>query len=285
MRVYNAIGYTIIFLHIAVSGAVAPTEWGPWVGMSVGFGYLLLIWFFGGIYLSNMLHMGIAHRALTYNPLFIKSMTLVFNTFGLYVNPTAWVDRHRHHHTYSDHQGDPYKREDDGFCRTFYNCLFPYKCISNMAGDAILKTWVFRLVSSPYFAVASNATSFGLLWLVFGDWKYSLALWLGVRLFAMWVNMLQNYWTHDRRFGSRRYNDVDDNAMNITEWLPITASFSACLQNNHHHHSGFLRMSHDNSEYDFGFMVVKLMKSLRLVEARQSGLQKPDDVALDSVQL
>ena len=284
MKVYNAIGYTIIFLHIAVSGALAPSEWGPWVGMGIGFGYLVIMWFFGGIYLSNMLHMGLAHKALTYNPFFIKTITLFFNAFGIYVNPTTWVDRHRHHHTYSDSEGDPYKHDEDGFWKTLYNCFFPYKCISNMAGDAILKTWVFRFVSNPYFAAISNVTSFGLLWLLFGDWKYSLALWIGVRVFAMWVNMLQNFWTHDRRYGTRRYDD-EDNAMNITEWLPITASFSACLQNNHHHHSGFLRMSHDNSEYDFGFMVVKLMKSLRLVEARQSGLQKPDDIPLESVQL
>ena len=66
--------------------------------------------------------------------------------------------------------------------------------------------------------------------------------------------MIQNYWTHDRRFGYRRYDDERDNAMNIGEWLPVTATFSACLQNNHHHSPGLLRLSHDESEYDFGFI-------------------------------
>ena len=41
--------------------------------------------------------------------------------------------------------------------------------------------------------------------------------------------------------------------MNIGEWLPVTATFSACLQNNHHHSPGLLRLSHEESEYDFGF--------------------------------
>ena len=63
-----------------------------------------------------------------------------------------------------------------------------------------------------------------------------------------------------RRFGYRRYNDDGDNAMNIGEWLPVTATFSACFQNNHHHFPSLLRLSHDPAEYDFGFMTVKIMK-------------------------
>jgi hypothetical protein len=91
------------------------------------------------------------------------------------------------------------------------------------------------MVSSPAYAVFSQFASFGVVWLVFRDWKYSLVLWGGLRIFALWVNLIQNYWTHDRRFGTRRYNDAEDNAMNIGDWLPVMATFSACLQNNHHH--------------------------------------------------
>jgi len=86
-------------------------------------------------------------------------------------------------------------------------------------------------------------------------------MWFGIRIFALWENMIQNYWTHTRGFAYRRYEDEEDNAMNIGEWLPVTATFSACLQNNHHHYPGLLRLSHDKSEYDFGFVTVKVMKS------------------------
>ena len=85
--------------------------------------------------------------------------------------------------------------------------------------------------------------------------------------------MIQNYWTHTRKFGYRRYDDERDNAMNIGEWLPVTATFSACLQNNHHHYQALLRLSHDESEYDFGFLTVKFMKSLGLVKATARGAQ------------
>ena len=80
--------------------------------------------------------------------------------------------------------------------------------------------------------------------------------------------------------GYRRYHDDDDNAMNIGEWLPVTATFSACFQNNHHHYPRLLRLSHDESEYDFGFMTVKVMKYLGLVKATTTGEQVPKDVPL-----
>ena len=95
--------------------------------------------------------------------------------------------------------------------------------------------------------------------------------------------MVQNYWTHDRRFGYRRYDDEHDNAMNISDWLPVTATFSECLQNNHHHSPGFLRLSHDDSEYDLGFMAVKVMKALGLVRATTKGAELPKDIPLSSL--
>lgn len=283
MRIYNVAGYTVISIHLLLAGIFAPTAWGPLLGAGVAFTYLLFVWFFGGVYLAVILHMGIAHRALDFNEGFIKLITLMYNTVGIYVNPTTWVDRHRHHHAYSDKPGDPNKLDEDGFWKTVYLILLPYKCQSNLATDDIFKSWIFRLVSNQYFAVLAQFSSLGILWLVVRDWRYALLLWVGVRVFALYVNMVQNYWTHDRRFGTRRYPNDDDNAMNISDWLPVTSTFSACLQNNHHHYSRLLRLSHDLSEYDFGFLVVRLIKAIRLVNATPSGLQKPNDIPLQEL--
>ena len=101
-----------------------------------------------------------------------------------------------------------------------YLCIFPYPCKSNLAQDAIFKSCSLRLVSNRTFAVFSQVSSFGLLWLVVRHFSFVLVLWCGVRLFALWIDMVQNYWTHDRRFGRRRYADEHDNAMNLSEWLP-----------------------------------------------------------------
>jgi fatty-acid desaturase len=193
------------------------------------------------------------------------------------------VNRHRHHHAFSDQEGDPNKTHEDGFFKTLYLCFFPYKCKTDMAKDDILKTPTMRFVSTPYFGIFSQFSSYGILWIAFENWVFALTLWVGVRLFALWVNMVQNFWTHTRRYGTRRYTNDKDNAVNINDGFLVTATFSECLQNNHHHAQGFLRTSHDEAEYDFGFIVMRGLKSLGLVEASLSGLKMPKDVPLQEV--
>ena len=271
MKIYNLTGYLIIFSYVLACMYFAPAHLGPWTGLLIGGVYFIFCWFLGGLYLADVLHLGIAHRSLDYKEWFIKVVTVVNNVFGLYVDPIAWVNRHRLHHKHADHPGDPNKLSGDGFWRTFYLCVMPYRCNDNLAGDEILRSRTFRIVANPVFAIVAQAFSFYLFWKLVGDLKFVLAMWVGIRIFAQWVNMVQNYWTHTRTFGYRRYNDEDDNAMNIGEWLPVTATFSACFQNNHHHYPGLLRLSHDKSEYDFGFVTVKVMKYFGLVKATRTG--------------
>ena len=68
--------------------------------------------------------------------------------------------------------------------------------------------------------------------------------------------------------------------MNIGEWLPVTATFSACFQNNHHHYPNLLRLSHADSEYDFGFITIRWLKALGVVTATPRGEFIPEDVKL-----
>jgi fatty-acid desaturase len=283
LKIYNFIGYLIIFLYLLACVVFAPAHFGPWIGMLIGGIYFVSCWFLAGLYLADVLHMGIAHRALDYKEWFIKAVTVVNNFFGIYVDPIAWVNRHRLHHKNADHDGDPNKLSGDGFWRTLYLCVMPYRCNDNLAVDPILKSRTFRVVANPLFAIVAQTISFYLLWKLVGDLKFTVVMWVGMRIFALWVNMIQNYWTHTRTFGYRRYHQDDDNAMNIGEWLPVTATFSACLQNNHHHYPGLLRLSHDETEYDFGFATVKVMKSLGLVEATTRGAELPKDVPLNAL--
>lgn len=283
MTIYNIIGYLIIALYGLACVFLAPDHIGPLGALAIGAVYFIVFWFLAGVYLADILHLGIAHRALNFKPWFVKSVTIVNNLFGVYVSPIEWVNRHRLHHKYADHDGDPNKLGDDGFWRTLYLCLFPYPSTENLAKDDILKSRTFLLCSNNVFFVASQIFNFTLLWYIVGDVKFAAVLWIGLRIFALWVNMVQNYWTHTRECGYRRYHDEHDNAMNIGEWLPVTATFSACLQNNHHHYPGLLRLSHSDSEYDFGFLTIKLMKSLGLVDATKRGMYVPKDVPLSTL--
>ena len=283
MKTYLVAGYATIALYALACMALAPPHIGPWAGLAIGATYFVVVWFVAGLYLSPVIHLGIAHRSLDYKEWFIKTLTVVNNLFGIYINPVTWVNRHRLHHKHADHDGDPNKLASDGFWRTMVLCLLPYECRADLANDEILKSWPFRLVAHPAFCVGAQLFNFGLLWLLVGSWPFAAAMWFGMRVFALWVNMIQNYWTHDRRFGYRRYDDERDNAMNIGEWLPVTSTFSACLQNNHHHYPGLLRLSHDESEYDFGFEVVKVMKRWGLVQATARGAEIPKEVPLTSL--
>ena len=226
-----------------------PTRWpactlrrppsGPWLGLAIGAAYFIACWFVGGLYLSCVIHLGIAHRSLEYKEWFVKILTVVNNTFGVYINPITWVNRHRLHHAFSDHAGDPNKLASDGLLAHVVSAACcPTNAKANMANDAIFRSWPFRVVSNPVFAVLSQVFNFWLLWLLVRDLRFAAVMWVVFRIFALWINMIQNYWTHDRRFGYRRYDDERDNAMNIGEWFPVTATFSACLQNNHHHSPG-----------------------------------------------
>jgi fatty-acid desaturase len=283
MKIYNFYGYLIILLYLLACMFSAPVHLGPWKGMLVGAVYFVFCWFLAGLYLADVLHMGIAHRALDYKEWFIKTVTVANNVFGIYVDPIAWVNRHRLHHKNSDHDGDPNKVATDGFWMTLYRCMMPYKCNENLATDKILHSRTFRVVAHPIFAIVVQTASFCLLWKLVGSLIFAAVMWVVMRIFALWVNMIQNYWTHTRDFGYRRYHDEEDNAMNIGEWLPVTATFSACLQNNHHHYPGLLRLSHHESEYDFGFLTVKVMKDLGLVTATAKGEQIPKDVPLTAL--
>jgi fatty-acid desaturase len=283
MKIYNLTGYLIIVGYMLACAYSGPAHLGPWVGLLIGVGYFLFCWFLGGLYLADVLHLGIAHRSLDYKEWFIKLVAIVNNTFAVFVNPITWVNRHRLHHKNSDHDGDPNKVNSDGLWRTLYLCLLPYGCQENLADDDILKSRILRLVGSPGYAIIAQTAAFCLLWKLVGSLAFTLVMWIGMRIFAWWVNMVQNYWTHSRQYGTRRYNDERDNAMNIGEWLPVTATFSACLQNNHHHYPTLLRLSHDKSEYDFGFLTVRFMKSLGLVQATTRGAQLPADVPLGAL--
>jgi fatty-acid desaturase len=285
VKIYNVVGVATIALEALISATLAPPSLGPWRGMAIGLGYLAISWFMCGLYLSDVIHMGIAHRALDYKGWFIKSVTLLNNTFGIYVDPVSWVNRHRLHHKFSDNDGDPNKVASDGFWRTLVLCVFPYPCQANLAHDEILETWPLRLVSHPVFTYASPLFSCGLLWLFVRDWRFAVGVWLGVRVVALWVNMVQNYWTHNRRFGTRRYDDPDDNSMNIDHWFPVTVTFSACMQNNHHHYPYLLRTTHDAGEYDFGLMTVRVMAALGLVEATAIGKRRPADFPLQELSI
>ena len=87
MKIYNVAGWALVLAYALACMYFAPPDIGPWTGLAVGAAYFVVCWLIGGVYLSCVIHMGIAHRALDYKDWFVKTITVVNNTFGVYVNP------------------------------------------------------------------------------------------------------------------------------------------------------------------------------------------------------
>src|SRR5437870_2377700 len=78
-------------------------------------GYLALYfavfgWTMVATYVSVVLHRCLAHRAILLPQWFVHLVTIVTNSFVLYVNPRVWVAEHRLHHAHSDTDDDPDKK-------------------------------------------------------------------------------------------------------------------------------------------------------------------------------
>lgn len=284
LRYYNFIGYVVVVIALAAGTFLFPWHGNYLASFGVTIAYYALVWFLAGIYLGNVVHVALAHRGMEVKPWFLYTIMILNNTIGCYLNLVSWSNRHRLHHLYSDRPGDPNKRPEDGFWLTFWRSQVPYPSIAEMTKEPIFHTWPVRLFNNWAYALFAQLSSFGLAWLVLGDWRLALTLWLGIRVIASYVHWIQNYWAHDKRYGTRRHDD-DDHAMNIDNWLPVLLTFSACLQNNHHHAPRFIRLSHSNREFDWGFVTLRWLYKLGLVTPTAAGLQIPDNAELTDVGL
>ena len=79
MKSYNAIGYLIILLYLLACVYSAPAQMGPLMALLIGGAYFIFCWFTAGLYLADVLHLGIAHRSLDYKEWFIKLVSAVNN--------------------------------------------------------------------------------------------------------------------------------------------------------------------------------------------------------------
>ena len=77
MATYNTSGYLLIILHVSIGGMVSPDSWGFLAGAIGAFVYLVFVWFLAGVYLTDVIHMGVAHRALVYKPWFTKFISVI----------------------------------------------------------------------------------------------------------------------------------------------------------------------------------------------------------------
>ena len=178
-RIYNVSGYVTVVIALLAGTFLFPLHGDYVLSFGVTFGYYTLLWLLVGLYLGDVVHLGLAHRSLDVKPWFMYLITILNNTIGMYLNAKTWINRHRLHHLHADTDTDPNKRPDDGFWTTFWHSQVPYPCVTDTLTDPLFRTRLFSFLHNWYFAIASQFISFGLLWLVTQSWKFTLTLWLG----------------------------------------------------------------------------------------------------------
>ena len=75
MKIYNVAGWALVLAYALACMYFAPPDIGPWAGLLIGAAYAVACWLIGGVYLSCVIHMGIAHRALDCKDWFVKGIT------------------------------------------------------------------------------------------------------------------------------------------------------------------------------------------------------------------
>jgi predicted membrane protein len=72
-------GWALVLACVLACMYFAPPDIDPWTGLLIGAAYAVACLLIGGVCLSCVIHMGIAHRELDYQEWFVKSITVVNN--------------------------------------------------------------------------------------------------------------------------------------------------------------------------------------------------------------
>ncbi len=237
--------------------------------------YLMTAWFFTGwlsvaTFVSVILHRCLAHRALLMPQWFIHLVTILNNTFVLYVNPRVWVAEHRLHHAHSDTDEDPDKKPDWSLWKfvtwSIANPAGPHdEHVEKITKDKALQTWVMRFYSDPRVGMFCQfATGFIVPWLIMRSFWPALFVWFQIRIGGIIVKSIQGYFSHSRSYGYRNF-ETNDNSVNLNGWFATFMSAGESLQNNHHARPTSPIHAFKAGERDFGWGLVWVYEKIGLV--------------------
>ena len=201
MKIYNFIGYSIIFSYLLACMYFAPAHLGPWTGLAIG-GSLLCLFL-------------VSRRR-------VPGRCSSFGNCPSFARLQRMVHKARHAREQllralcrSGRLGEPPSacitsiRTIPGIPINLPAMVSGERCISASFRIHAMRIWPPTKFSSPGHSGSLRTTVsrcfhrfsvFALLWLLVRDLKFALVMWVGLRIFALWVNMIQNYWTHTRTY-------------------------------------------------------------------------------------
>lgn len=226
--------------------------------------YILVVVQISNLCTTILLHRSLAHRSVRLKPVvaFLMELWLWLHA-GIYSR--EWVAVHRKHHAFSDVEGDPHSPKLEGLLKVLFANAYLYRrearnpeTVQRYTRDmpqTLPERWLFRRGTLGVL-IGVVAAMLMLGWVV-GPVAYIIQGSLYILLNGM-INSICH------QIG---YRNFDNEATNL-RWIAwLTAGEG--LHNNHHHAPASPKLSSRRSEIDPAWLVIQLLRFLRLAEVRR----------------
>ena len=229
---------------------------------------ILFIFVFDAFCVSIYLHRCIAHCSIELNKYLASAIRIWLWLKGQTMR--AWAAVHRKHHMHPDKPGDPHSPHEHGVWKIVFANSVPY---AKAANDEELVEEYAKDV--PKNAILDNSLlgiaigfflSCTIFYLAIGGWTGVIygAIFYPVHLYTyMLMGGLINGICH--KYGYQNFKDSPNNkATNVPllGWLIAGEGW----HNNHHHMPASPKLSYLKSEFDPGWLVIKILILLRLAK-------------------
>ncbi len=218
------------------------------------------------VQISNLCTTIYLHRHLAHHALRLQPVASLFMQFWLWlhtgINPREWVAVHRKHHRFSDKEGDPHSPKLEGLAKILLANAYLYKKEANNPETVTRYTRDIPKSRMEQHVLSHGYTGAGLgiltAVLLFGPIIGVTAFLLQASIY-IFLNGMVNGVCH-----VIGYRNFDNEATNLrwVAWLTAGEGF----HNNHHHAPSRAKLSVRGSEFDPAWMVLRLLRMVRLAE-------------------
>lgn len=214
------------------------------------------------------LHRGQAHRSLIFNPL-LEHLVRLWLWLSTGMVTKQWVAIHRKHHRFTEAEGDPHSPHVYGISKVMWQGALLYheaskdKAMIASYGVGTPNDWLENNLYSKHSRLGI-AIMLGLDLYFFG--LVGFVVW-GIQMLwiPFWAAGVVNGYGH--WFGYRN-TQTKDKSTNLVPWGIIIGGEE--LHNNHHAEPANPKLSRRWFEFDIGWMYVKLLSLIGLIQVRQS---------------
>lgn len=248
MTMFEPTGKNIYFIQSMCFLAIlycifVPVEWYWYMVSLIVYGINILIG------LSFTMHRMYSHKCFHSFPIIEKILSL-HACMSMVGSPLSYSYIHRIHHANSDGDNDPHSPKE-GILHSVFGLHQPHKLYAFIIKDFIKDK--FQLNIHKYYLLIVIVVC-GIVSL----WSFHLLIFgiLVPGFFTSMASRLNNWITHDARFGVQN-NNTGDNSRNVWWWNVLLFGSGEGWANNHHYCA---------SNYDFGKLQHRIDIIARLVD-------------------